>query len=218
MLNVHTAFPSDNFPGQGAAYTETLALTKGDGTGYTGAFVYTQTTIPPFPMGTQYTRNANLDARVSLVTLSGTTYTVTITLLDKNGNPLSAWTNTTQTPMASGTTSTIVGSGGGAGVTLIVTETLTSSAVAAALAPFMQIDLTTLTCVMSADINWYNSSTIGISGQTGSIYFNTRLYELFAGFPFKFFGYSGDKNYQVLTTSNSYSNVLTVSNQGTGTT
>ena len=70
-------------------------------------------------------------------------------------------------------------------------------------------------------INWYNSSAVALSGSTGSIYFNTRLYELFVGFPNQFYGHydkAGNKNYQILTTTNNYSNILSVSNQGSGTT
>ena len=93
--------------------------------------------------------------------------------------------------------------------------------------PFLQIDLTTLTCVLNADAAWYDTNVpIG----TASIYFNTRLHQLFAGLPTFFLGYStdtyafpgtavpdviGDRNFQIKTNNNNYSNTLSVNNNGT---
>jgi len=79
--------------------------------------------------------------------------------------------------------------------------------------PFMMIDLQALTCVLNVDLNWYDSSATG----KAAVYFNTRLYELFVGFPFKFLGYTGDKNYQIPISNVSSSNILTTSLNGTST-
>jgi hypothetical protein len=93
--------------------------------------------------------------------------------------------------------------------------------------PFLQIDLTTLTCVLNADAAWYDTN---VPTGTASIYFNTRLHQLFAGLPTFFLGYStdtyafpgtavpdviGDRNFQIKTNNNNYSNTLSVNNNGT---
>ena len=67
---------------------------------------------------------------------------------------------------------------------MTITNTVATPAVAGAAAPFMMIDLQALTCVLNVDINWYDSSAVN----PAAVYFNTRLYELFVGFPFKFLG------------------------------
>ena len=69
----------------------------------------------------------------------------------------------------------------------------------------MQLDLGTMKCTLNADANYYSSSTAG----SAAIYFNTRLYDLFAGFPFKFQGYAGDMNYLIPVNNVSSSNTLT---------
>ena len=96
---------------------------------------------------------------------------------------------------------------------MTITNTVATPAVVGAAAPFMMIDLQALTCVLNVDINWYDSSTAG----KAAVYFNTRLYELFVGFPFKFPGYTGDKNYQIPINNVSSSNILTTSLNGTST-
>jgi len=103
----------------------------------------------------------------------------------------------------------------------------TDGFVSAQLPPFLQIDLTTLTCVLNADATYYDTSA---TTNSVSIYFNTRLHQLLAGFPSTFLGYStdtytfpgatvpdviGDRNFQIRTKNNNYANTLAVNNNGT---
>ena len=216
---VRTSYPSDGFIGQPTYYTETITLPSA------APFTYT-TLTPPYTAGqtNSFTNSSNITTNVQVSTVSVVsgieTYTVRITIQLINGNYVSSTTNTRSNPIS---TSPTFATGG-----MTITTSLTSPAVAPALAPFMQIDLTALTCVLNADAIWYSGGirTVGVA----RIYFNTRLYELFAGFPNYFIGYStdtytfpgtttaqavGDKNYQILTTNNNYSNTLSVNNNGT---
>jgi len=109
---------------------------------------------------------------------------------------------------------------------MTITTSLASEARAQAAPPFLQIDLTTLTCVLNADALWYDTN---VPSGTASIYFNTRLHQLLAGFPSTFLGYStdtytfpgatvpdviGDRNFQIRTKNNNYANTLAVNNNG----
>ena len=90
---------------------------------------------------------------------------------------------------------------------MTITNTVATPAVVGSAVPFMQFDTSTYKCVINSDLNWFNSSNSG----AGSIFFNTRLHELFTGFPFQFNGYnSGNLNYYIPTTNVGYSNTLTV--------
>jgi hypothetical protein len=72
--------------------------------------------------------------------------------------------------------------------------------------PFLQFDTQTKTCTLNADINWYNTSSTG----KAAIYFNSRLFQLFAGFPYIFQGYGQDpKSYYIMLPNVSGSNTLT---------
>ena len=66
-------------------------------------------------------------------------------------------------------------------------------------------------CTLNTDLNWYDSSSTG----KAAIYFNSRLFQLFAGFPYEFQGYGQDpKSYVIRTPNVSASNTLTT-NDGT---
>ena len=213
---VKTAYPTDGFAGTDPSYTEIITMANKDGAPATSVTI-SSTTAPSYPLGTtNYFVCSDGSVLQRITTKPSTAYLTVYTIYNTDSHTnLSTATNiTTSAPRDPVGTTTLTNSD----FQTVTFTTVSSPATFGAVAPFMQIDLTTLTCVLNADSLWYNSNTIGISGQTGTIYFNTRLYELFAGFPFKFFGYSGDQNYQILTTSNNYSNILSVSNQGTGTT
>ena len=93
----------------------------------------------------------------------------------------------------------------------IINTTVTVSAVAAAMPPFMQFDTQTHICALNADINRYDSS----STNSVAIYFNSRLYQLFAGFPAQFQGYGKDpKSYLIPIPNVGSANTLTT-NVGT---
>ena len=93
----------------------------------------------------------------------------------------------------------------------IINTTVTVSAVAAATPPFMQFDTQTHICALNADINRYDSS----STNSVAIYFNSRLYQLFAGFPAQFQGCGKDpKSYRIPIPNVSAANTLTT-NVGT---
>ena len=76
--------------------------------------------------------------------------------------------------------------------------------------PFLQFDTQSQTCTLNADLTTY-SPVSGIA----SIYLNSRLFQLFAGFPYELQGYGQDpKSYLIRTPNVSASNTLTT-NDGT---
>ena len=193
-------------------------------------FSYT-TAVPPYPVAnTPYTfTNTNSITTSVLVSGPDTTsgisiYTVQIVIQAINGSYVRTTTNTRSDPINTNTT-TPFSTGG-----MTITTSLASEAVAQAVPPFLQIDLTTLACVLNADAVWYNTT---VPTGTASIYFNTRLHQLFAGLPSVFLGYStdtynfpqadgttaanviGDRNFQIKTNNNNYANTLAVNNNGT---
>ena len=215
---VKTAYPKDGFAGTDPSYTEIITMANKDGAPATSVTVLSLT-APPYTLNEIHYYPCSDGSVLQLIsTRQPPAYLNVYTIYNTNSHTnLSTATNiTSSAPRDPVGTTTLTNSD----FQTVTFTTVSSPATFGAVAPFMQIDLTTLTCVLNADSLWYNSSVIGISGAVGGIYFNTRLYELFAGFPFKFFVYSdtaGDKNYQILTTSNNYSNILSVANQGTGT-
>jgi hypothetical protein len=78
--------------------------------------------------------------------------------------------------------------------------------------PFLQFDTQSQTCTLNADLTTYSP----VSG-SASIYFNSRLFQLFAGFPYQFQGYGQDpKSYLIPMTSVGSTNTLTTTSAGGG--
>jgi hypothetical protein len=227
---VRISYPSDAFAGQAPYYTEVLTVKTATGQPYLGAFSVFVSDLSNLNYTYGVYNITNSDGSTTTLTIGrvGSDIGVDIGIRNTGGQYLSTATNLTQKPIFKNIAGGSLTDTARNNNVMTYTETFTTPAVAASLPPFMQIDLTTLTCVLNADAAWYSGglSAVGIA----RIYFNTRLYELFAGFPNYFIGYSsdsytfpgtttaqavGDRNYQILTTNNNYSNTLSVNNNGT---
>jgi hypothetical protein len=153
-------------------------------------------------------------SNTSTTTSGGTpSYTFTVAIRDLAWNHYASGTTTTDnvSPIITSIlgTTTLPGNGGSS-ITINNTSVL-GAAVAAAAPPFIQFDTQTKICVLNADIDWYNSSSTGSAG----IYFNSRLFQLFTGFPYQFQGYGKDpKSYLIPTPTVGNANTLTT-NVGT---
>ena len=121
---VAAANPIDNFAGQAAFYTEIMNFVAG-GAPFYGSIQYTQTTLPPFPLGVTTVLGVSGASRTSNVVLGSDliTYTVVITLKDSSGNAAANFTVLTQTPITPLSSVSVVGI---SGVSMTVTETLTT--------------------------------------------------------------------------------------------
>jgi hypothetical protein len=224
ISHVRAQIPLDGFIGLPAFYTETITLPSAN------PFTYT-TPTPPYPASAAPTVFTNTSSVTTSVLVTGPStvggiplYTVAISISLINGQYAATTTNVRSDPINTNT-STPLSTGG-----MTITTSLTSTATPQAQPPFMQIDLTTLTCVLNADALWYDTTQVVGSA---SIYFNTRLHQLFAGFPSTFLGYStdtynftqpdgttapnviGDRNFQIKTNNNNFANTLSVNNNGT---
>ena len=209
---VRSESTTDLFVGRAATYTETITLPSAK------AVLYF-TTTPPFSVGeTTITATNNITIIVSIgtTTLSGGVQQYGVAIVMKNAADalVSTATYTSSTPINTNTSQplVLVDRSTNNNSSFTISTAINTDGIAPALTPFMQIDLSTLTCVLNVDARWYDSS---IAIGTASIYFNTRLYELFTGFPAQFKLYSGLNNYQILTSNLNYSNTLSVNNNGT---
>ena len=182
----------------------------------TGPITITTSTAPLNALtDTKVALDNNLTLFITNTSSGVSSYTFTVAIRDLAGNNRSSGTRTTNItpPIITSVlgTSTLTGSGGSS-ITINNTSIL-GAAVAAAAPPFIQFDAQTKVCTLNTDITWYNSSSTG----SAAIYFNSRLYQLFVGFPFQFQGYGQDpKSYLLPTPNVSAANTLTTTpNVGT---
>jgi hypothetical protein len=76
-------------------------------------------------------------------------------------------------------------------------------------APILELNPDNLKCILYADAAFYDE----LLTSPIKIYFNSRLFELFTGFPNLFCGYSGDLNYQLIVRNNGGINVSKVTDK-----
>jgi len=199
------------------AVANTSVITQNITLSAAGPVTLTTATLPlkvPSNLGTgdfKIAFNNGLTLHISNLRQTGGLYTFTVAILDLAGNYYSSGSNTTASPVFTSTLGNTTFSDSGGGSMTIINTTVAVSAVATAAPPFMQFDTQTHICTLNADINLFNT------GNTGSIsiYFNSRLYQLFAGFPAQFQGYGKDpKSYLIPIPNVGSANTLTT-NVGT---
>lgn len=85
-------------------------------------------------------------------------------------------------------------------------QSAVGTALSTTVAPFIVMDPDTNKCILNADVNFYTSATT----PNISIYFNSRLFELFVGFQNTFLTSVGDLNYLITVNNNRNTNLSTV--------
>ena len=98
--------------------------------------------------------------------------------------------------------------------TFLALQSAAGTALSTTVAPFIVMDPDTNKCILNADVNFYASTTT----PNITIYFNSRLFELFVGFQNTFLTAVGDLNYLITVNNNRNTNLSTVKPPATGTT
>ena len=217
--------PLDGFTPQAAGITQVITLKDATGNLYAGLITMisstdplTMTTVPTTGIyttmgsgvGLLNTNGTQTFLNNFKLTTTGGVNSFTFTIQISPPASLISLSSSTNTNAANLILTTALGTTvytNSSGQTITVTNTV-KAAVKGAAALFVDIDIPSMTCTLHADANWFNTATTG----SATMYFNTRLFGLFTGFPFQFQGYPGNMNYLIPFQNSGSSNILSVTN------